>query len=92
MTAYYPFWALLIVLSLWASLGGFIWAYRHRQFREQDRARYLPLRGETGPGLLRAGRGASPEAMAMFAVLAIGIAGLLVTAVVVILKNMGGGL
>jgi hypothetical protein len=92
VTAYYPFWVLLIVLSLWASLGGFIWAHRHRQFKEQDRARYLALRGETRPVLFRPGRGVGLEGMAMLAVLGIGIAGLLTTLVVVVLRNMGGRL
>jgi hypothetical protein len=49
MNGYYLFWVLLMCASLWASLGGFLWAHRHGQFRQQERARYLPLRGEPGP-------------------------------------------
>jgi cbb3-type cytochrome oxidase maturation protein len=91
--AYYPFWALLIVLSLWASIGGFFWAYRNRQFDDQERARYLPLRGESTPSCGGAKlRGSGREAIAMLAVLALGTTGLLVTILVVILKNSGGGL
>lgn len=46
---YYLPWVLLIVASLWASLAGFLWALKNGQFSDQDRARYLPLRGETLP-------------------------------------------
>jgi hypothetical protein len=48
MNGYYLFWVLLVCASLWASMGGFLWAHRHGQFRQQERARYLPLRGEPG--------------------------------------------
>ena len=46
---YYIPWVLLIVASLWVSVAGFLWAFRSGQFSDQDRARYLPLRGETFP-------------------------------------------
>ncbi len=43
---YYLPWVLLIVASVWVSLAGFLWAFKNGQFSDQDRARYLPLRGE----------------------------------------------
>jgi cbb3-type cytochrome oxidase maturation protein len=46
---YYLPWVLLIVASLWVSLAGFLWAFKSGQFSDQDRARYLPLRGEVLP-------------------------------------------
>ena len=46
---YYLPWVLLIAASLWASLAGFLWAFKSGQFSDQDRARYLPLRGEVLP-------------------------------------------
>jgi nitrogen fixation-related uncharacterized protein len=90
MTTYYPFWAILIALSLWASLGGFLWAHKHRQFKDQERARYLPLRGEEEGILVRPGHGAGREAVAMAAILACGVAGLLITLAVVVFRNPGG--
>lgn len=89
MVNYYPFWVLLVVLSLLASLGGFLWAYRHRQFSDQERARYLPLRGETGSESCRPGQRISGEVVAMAAVFGIGVAGLLLTIVTVFFANMG---
>ncbi len=42
--AYYVPWVLLVVVSLWAALAGFIWALSNGQFSDQQRARFLPLR------------------------------------------------
>jgi len=44
---YYLPWTILVVISLWVSLVGFIWALKSGQFSDQNRARYLPLRDET---------------------------------------------
>ena len=46
---YYLSWVLLVMISLWAALGGFLWALSHGQFSDQNRARYLPLRDESLP-------------------------------------------
>ncbi len=43
---YYLPWTLLVIISLWVSVAGFIWALRSGQLTEQNRARYLPLRDE----------------------------------------------
>jgi cbb3-type cytochrome oxidase maturation protein len=45
MTYYLP-WMLLLAAGLGASVAGFFWALANGQFSDQDRARYLPLRGE----------------------------------------------
>jgi nitrogen fixation-related uncharacterized protein len=87
--AYYPFWILLITLSLWASVGGFLWAYRNRQFNDQGRARYLPLRGEGGPILSSTGNRARREAMAMLVILALGVGGIMATVLVVAMRYGG---
>jgi hypothetical protein len=91
MSLYYLFWAILILASLWASLGGFLWAQRHGQFSDQERARYLPLRGEPRPLLPESlkGKGRGKEAYAMLAVLLIGLSGLLVLLILVILRAEG---
>ncbi len=44
--SYYVPWILLLAAGLGASFMGFFWALAHGQFSDQDRARYLPLRGE----------------------------------------------
>lgn len=40
---YYPYWLLLVALSLWVSILAFIWAVRSGQLSDQGRARYLAL-------------------------------------------------
>ena len=89
MTPYYPFWVVLIALSLCASLGGFLWAYRHRQFIDQERARYLPLRNEAIPASGLSRPRVNRELLALAGVLAIGVAAILVTLFEVILKHPG---
>jgi cbb3-type cytochrome oxidase maturation protein len=43
---YYFSWIVLVVISLWVSVVGFIWALKGGQFSDQSRARYLPLRDD----------------------------------------------
>ncbi len=43
---YYFSWIVLVVISLWVSVVGFIWALKSGQFSDQTRARYLPLRDD----------------------------------------------
>lgn len=92
MNAYYFLWALLIAASIWASLGGFLWAHRHGQFREQDRARFLPLRGETGPVKPMGHNGARREAIVMLGIIATGIGAILTVLVIAAMRFLGGGL
>src|SRR5512143_1166284 len=90
VSGYYLPWVLLIVVSLWVSLAAFFWALRHGQFSEQERARYLPLRGEIGPaGLARPSR-LTREAYALLAVFCMGVLGLLIT-LIAVLSGPGGG-
>jgi nitrogen fixation-related uncharacterized protein len=92
MNAYYLLWAVLIAASLSVSLGGFLWAHRHGQFKDQDRARFLPLRGEDcrmGP----AGQpGAHRETAVMLGIIITGISAILTVLVIALLKFRGGGL
>lgn len=43
---FYYEWLSLVVISLWISFVAFIWGLYSGQFRDQERARYLPLVGE----------------------------------------------
>jgi cbb3-type cytochrome oxidase maturation protein len=92
MNPYYLFWAILIVASLWVSLGGFLWAHRHGQFKDQDRARFIALRDEAGPpATLKAG-GARHEAFVMIAILTMGISAILFVLAIVLTKGAGGSI
>jgi len=89
MHGYYLPWVLLIVVSLWVSLAGFVWALSHGQFSEQERARYLPLRDELGAIPKQSGAFGRREIIAPIAVL--GIGGLVMAAVVILLCVLPGG-
>lgn len=43
---YYPYFIAYMVAGFVISLIVFLWALRHGQFRDQERARFLPLLGE----------------------------------------------
>ena len=43
---YYPYFVTYMLIGFAISLAVFLWALRHGQFREQERARFLPLQGE----------------------------------------------
>jgi cbb3-type cytochrome oxidase maturation protein len=92
MNAYYLFWAMLIAASLWVSLGAFLWAHRHGQFKDQERARFIALRDEAGPpGPVKVG-GACHEAFVMIGILAVGIIAILAGLVIAFLRAAGGGI
>jgi len=40
-------WLVLVIVSLWISLVGFVWGLSNGQFSEQARVRYFPLRDQT---------------------------------------------
>jgi cbb3-type cytochrome oxidase maturation protein len=46
---YFPYWMMLVGVSLGASIVAFVWALRSGQFQDQGRARYLALR-DAAPG------------------------------------------
>ena len=91
MSPYYLPWVLLIVASLWVSLAGFFWALRHGQFSEQERARYLPLRGELSSPPAKTARRLPKEVYAMLLVVALVGSSLLAVIATIALKAKGGG-
>ena len=91
MNGYYYIWALLIAVSIWVSLGGFLWAHRHGQFRDQDRARFLPLRGEALSTDQPGSAGARREAFVMAGIVAAGVSAILTVLVIAVLRFHGGG-
>lgn len=83
-------WIFLILGSLVAGIGLFIWAYYAGQFSDQGRARYLPLRG-TDLGTANRGRICPAKKPYELLVLFTGaIAIFLFTLVLVLLNGKGG--
>ena len=83
-------WIFLILGSLVAGIGLFVWAYHNGQFSDQGRARYLPLRG-LNPGTANRGQ-TSPtkKPYELIGLLAGAIAVFLFTLVLVLLNGKGG--
>jgi cbb3-type cytochrome oxidase maturation protein len=69
---YYVPWTILVIISLWVSVVGFIWALKSGQFSDQNRARYLPLRGEHSFSQVKNPAKFSVEVYALLAILGIG--------------------
>jgi nitrogen fixation-related uncharacterized protein len=76
---YYPYFITYMLLGFAASLIVFIWALNNNQFRDQQRARFLPLLGETTSEPVRASRVSRIELSVLFCLACIGL--LLITAV-----------
>jgi hypothetical protein len=90
VSLYYLFWAILVGASIWVSLGGFLWAYRQGHFKDQERARYLPLRGEAGPAAAGGGKGTGKELSVMIGILFLGVLSLFALLTTVLCVIPGG--
>jgi cbb3-type cytochrome oxidase maturation protein len=83
---YYIAWIILIVISLWITIVGFLWAFRTGQFSDQRRARYLPLVGEFPLPNMKNPSKLSIEVYALLIIFGIGVI-TMVSAVILILSH-----
>lgn len=70
---YYPYFIAYIVIGFGISLLVFGWALRSGQFRDQHRARFLPLRDLTDGPPVRISRFSRIEIYSLFVLVAIGL-------------------
>ncbi|HVN95889.1 MAG TPA: hypothetical protein VMT62_05635 [Syntrophorhabdaceae bacterium] len=89
MNLYYMIWIGLLVVGLATSLTVFILAHAAGQFREQERARYLPLRGEADPTNADKRGGAGREIIIAAGILLIGLSGIVAALVTMIVRMKG---
>ncbi len=88
---YYLYFISYMVAGLAVSLVVFIWALNNGQFKDQQRARYLPLRDETDedePPVVRAKKFSPYET---YALMFLAFAGLAVIAAVLFFALLKGG-
>ena len=71
---YYPYFIVYMVIGFGISLVVFFWALSRGQFRDQERARYLPLEGGEPSPPLKVTRFNRFEAYALGALVLIGLA------------------
>ena len=84
---YYPYFITYIIAGFVISMLVFFWALRNGQFKDQDRARYLPLRDGEEAGSPKVSRLNRYEALALGG---LACAGLLATAAVLIFALFAG--
>jgi nitrogen fixation-related uncharacterized protein len=89
MNPYYFYWVMLIMIGLWVSLSAFFWAFKHGQFSEQERARYLPLRNEVIPQRIANPSKPTSEVYALLGILCLGCLALLAVVVAAFYKAGG---
>ena len=70
---YYPYFIAYMLSGLVLSVLVLIWALRNRQFRDQQRARYLPLVGEAEARPLEVSRTHRIQAKIVIALAGIGL-------------------
>ena len=71
---YYPYFIAYMVIGFGISLAVFFWALSRGQFRDQERARFLPLEYEEPSQPLKVSRFNRYEAYALGAVVLLGLA------------------
>lgn len=71
---YYPYFIAYIVIGFSISLLVFGWALKSGQFKDQQRARFLPLRGQADGPPVNVSRLCRIEIYSLFVLVAIGLA------------------
>ena len=70
---YYPYFITYMAIGLMLSLGVFFWALKTGQFKEQQRARFLPLKDMSDRAIPQKKSGARYEVYALWAMALIGL-------------------
>ncbi len=71
---YYPYFIAYLGIGLVLSVTVFCWALKNGQFRDQQRARFLPLEKEPGSGGVKASKIGRWEIYALFLLAFAGLA------------------
>jgi hypothetical protein len=72
---YFPYYIAYMVAGFAVSLAVFFWALSRGQFRDQQRARFLPLEGAPAAALAKLSRKGLIETWGLFALAVCGLAG-----------------
>jgi len=78
---YYPYFITYMLVGLVLSLFVFLWALNHGQFKDQKRARFLPLRDD---GEKRPTRASRVSRIELYALAFLAFAGLMASAAVLV--------
>jgi hypothetical protein len=72
---YFPYFVAYMVVGFGVSLAVFFWALNRGQFRDQRRARFLPLEGAPSAVSVKLTRKGRVETWGLFALACCGLAG-----------------
>lgn len=71
---YFPYYIAYMVIGFVITLGVFFWSLNQGQFKDQNRARFIPLEADGNTKPVKASRFARLETIALFALVGIGLA------------------
>ena len=71
---YFPYYVAYMVLGFILTLVVFFWALNRGQFRDQNRARFIPLEADADTTPVKASRFARVETIGLFVLVGIGLA------------------
>ena len=71
---YFPYYIVYMVIGFVITLVVFFWALNRGQFKDQNRARFIPLEADGNTKPAKASRFARVETIALFALVGIGLA------------------
>ena len=71
---YFPYYIAYMAAGFVITLVVFFWALNQGQFKEQNRARFIPLEADGNTRPVKASRFARLETIALFALVGIGLA------------------
>lgn len=71
---YFPYYIVYMVIGFVITLVVFFWALNQGQFKDQNRARFIPLEADGNTRPVKASRFARIETIALFALVGIGLA------------------
>jgi nitrogen fixation-related uncharacterized protein len=71
---YYPYFIVYMTAGFAISIAVFLWALNSGQFKEQQRARFIPLENDPPARPAKASRFARVETVALFTLVCIGLA------------------
>jgi nitrogen fixation-related uncharacterized protein len=71
---YFPYYVAYMTAGFIISLAVFFWALNQGQFRDQNRARFIPLEADSGGKPVKPSRFARIQTIALFVLVGIGLA------------------
>lgn len=86
---YFPYYVAYMTAGFMISLAVFFWALNQGQFKDQNRARFIPLEAEGGGKPVKPSRFARIETIALFALVGIGLAASAAVVAFALLKAAG---